>query len=78
MAYYILIAVIIPSTIFILWYGGRIVATALRTRRLLARGAIYDRANGPFAYYGLIAFWLLLFLLMLYASIGLLVHWPTS
>jgi hypothetical protein len=62
------IAVVLWATLFVLWFGGRIVWTAIRTGRLRARGAIYDRDNRPGFFYGLIVGWFGLFALLLLAS----------
>jgi hypothetical protein len=73
----IVLAVIVMLPLAILWLAGPLVWTALRTGKLLGRGAIYDRSNQAMYHFG-VAFWFLLFSLLSFVSVGLLTHWPSS
>ena len=74
----IVFAIIIVLPLVFLWLGAPIVLTALRTGKLLARGAIYDRSAQPVMYWVGIGFWFLTFNSLSFVSVGLLSHWPAN
>ena len=74
----IVFAIFIILPLVFLWLGAPIVLTALRTGKLLARGAVYDRSAQPVMYWVGIGFWFLLFIFLSFVSVGLLSHWPSN
>lgn len=74
MADIVITALVVGSTIPTVWVGGRIVWTAIRTGRLLARGAVYDRDTHPVRYFVGIISLVLLMSWMVGLSLFVLAH----
>lgn len=70
----ILLAGFAVFPLVLLWFGGPIVWTALRTGRLLARGDVYDREVQPKMYFFGLVFWFCIFFVMAGISSSVLVH----
>ncbi|WP_315733821.1 MULTISPECIES: hypothetical protein [unclassified Bradyrhizobium] len=74
MALKIMLAGFAVFPLVLLWFGGPIVWTALRTGRLLGRGAVYDRDVQPKMYFFGLVFWLCIFLVVAGNSVLVLMH----
>jgi hypothetical protein len=73
---HIILSIIVVLPLLVLWLAGRLVWVALATGRLQARGVVYDREAQPVRYYIGIISWGLIFTMCVFASIGVLTHWP--
>ena len=71
----IVYAIFILLPLVFLWLGAPIVLTAIRTGKLLARGAIYDRSAQPVMYWLGMGCWFLLFIFLSFVSVGLLTRY---